>query len=72
MNFAVAAIAFVKRLRIQALTAFFRQEVGWHDREENNSAALCTRLSTDADDVKQVNHHMHFNYSLKSMSLFFL
>ncbi|CAF4300811.1 unnamed protein product, partial [Adineta steineri] len=53
-NFAVAATAFIKRLRIKALTAFFRQEVGWHDRQENNSTALCVRLSTDADDVKRL------------------
>jgi hypothetical protein len=73
MNFAIAAIAFVKRLRTRALTVFFRQEVAWHDQEENNSTALCTRLSTDADDVKRVSHHMHFNNSLKSiLSFFFL
>ena len=38
MSFGIAATAFVQRLRIEALNAFFRQEVGWHDREENNSA----------------------------------
>jgi len=45
----------VKRLRVRALAAFFRQEVEWHDREENNSAALSSRLCTDADDVQRVS-----------------
>ncbi len=54
------AAAFVKRLRVRALAAFFRQEVGWHDQEVNSSAALCTRLSTDCDDVKRVSYFNQF------------
>jgi len=52
------AAAFVKRLRIRALSTYLRQEIGWHDQEVNNSAALCTRLSTDCDDVKRVSCSM--------------
>jgi hypothetical protein len=64
----VVAAAFVKRLRVLALAAFFRQEVGWHDQDVNNSAALCTRLSTDCDDVKRVS----FCMSSKLFANFFL
>ncbi len=52
------AAAFVKRLRVRALATYLRQEVGWHDQDVNNSAALCVRLSTDCDDVKRVSCSM--------------
>ncbi len=61
------AAIFVKRLRIRVLAAFFRQEVGWHDQEVNNSAALCNRLSTDCDDIKRVSCYM----SLESFVIVF-
>ncbi|CAF1489829.1 unnamed protein product [Adineta ricciae] len=54
LNLAIAGASFIRRLRIRALTAYFQQEMDWHDRLENNSAALCVRLCTDADDIKRL------------------
>ncbi|CAF1658203.1 unnamed protein product, partial [Adineta ricciae] len=36
------------RIRTKAFGCMLRQEVGWYDQPENNTGALCGRLSTDA------------------------
>ena len=41
-----------RRVRLLMMTALLRQEIGWYDREENNSGVLTSKLSTDALAVK--------------------
>ena len=31
--------------------AMLKQEMGWYDREKNNTGALCARLSTSAEVI---------------------
>ncbi|RWR78404.1 ABC transporter B family member 19 [Cinnamomum micranthum f. kanehirae] len=40
------------RVRRMMLAAILRSEVGWFDKEENNSSLVAARLATDATDVK--------------------
>ncbi|XP_038994067.1 ABC transporter B family member 15-like [Hibiscus syriacus] len=47
-NFAVMGERLVKRVREKTLTKVLTFEVGWFDQEENSSAAVCARLSTEA------------------------
>lgn len=39
-------------LKLIILAAILRSEVGWFDKEENNSSLVAARLATDATDVK--------------------
>jgi len=41
-----------KRLRGEAFAAMLKQEMGWHDLQENSTGALCARLSGDAGKVQ--------------------
>ena len=36
---------------LQIFQAMLKQEMGWYDRESNNTGALCARLSTSAEAV---------------------
>ena len=50
--FAISGEALTTRLRIEMYQAMLSQEIGWHDMEENNTGALCARLSGDAGKVQ--------------------
>lgn len=51
-NFAVMGERLMRRLRETALAKILTFEIGWFDREENTSAAVCARLSTEANTVR--------------------
>jgi ATP-binding cassette subfamily B (MDR/TAP) protein 1 len=40
-----------KRVREQMLTKILTFEIGWFDRDENSSGAICSQLSKDANAV---------------------
>jgi len=40
------------RLRRQVFEAMLSQEMGWFDRKENSTGALCAKLSGDASKVQ--------------------
>ena len=50
--FAVAGTRLTLRLRELTFASILRQEMGWFDEEQNNSAAITTRLATDCGHVK--------------------
>ena len=50
--FGLSGENLTKRLRRDAFEAMLRQEIGWHDMQENNTGALCARLSGDAGKVQ--------------------
>ncbi|CAF4830291.1 unnamed protein product, partial [Rotaria sp. Silwood1] len=53
-SFGVAGSILTYRIRAKAFSCFLRQEVAYFDREENNSSAICARLSSDALAVQQM------------------
>ncbi|MCO5550177.1 hypothetical protein L7F22_003659 [Adiantum nelumboides] len=50
--FGIMGENLTSRVRKMMLSAILRNEVGWFDREENSSARLAARLSTDATNVR--------------------
>jgi ATP-binding cassette subfamily B (MDR/TAP) protein 1 len=40
-----------KRVREQMLTKILTFEIGWFDRDENSSGAVCSQLAKDANYV---------------------
>ncbi|KAL9151621.1 hypothetical protein ABFS82_11G063400 [Erythranthe guttata] len=51
-NFSVMGERLTKRIRESVLENILTFEIGWFDREENTSAAICARLSTEANVVR--------------------
>ncbi|XP_051122621.1 putative multidrug resistance protein [Andrographis paniculata] len=51
-NFAIMGERLVKRVREMVLQNILTFEVGWFDRDENTSAAVCARLATEANVVR--------------------
>ena len=51
-SFAVAGTRLTLRLRELTFGSILRQEIGWFDEEDNNSAAITTRLASDCGHVK--------------------
>ena len=49
--FTVAAERLTLRMRAMAFEAMMRQEIAWFDRPENQTGALCSRLSSDASCI---------------------
>jgi ATP-binding cassette subfamily B (MDR/TAP) protein 1 len=49
--FSVAGARLVERVRRAMFQSMLNQDIGWFDQEENNTGALCARLSTSADAV---------------------
>ena len=49
--FTVAAERLTLRMRRMAFEAMLRQEIAWFDRPENQTGALCSRLSADASCI---------------------
>ncbi|KAG8365999.1 hypothetical protein BUALT_Bualt17G0030400 [Buddleja alternifolia] len=51
-NFAIMGERLTKRIREGVLQNILKFEIGWFDMDENTSAAVCARLSTDANRVR--------------------
>jgi ATP-binding cassette subfamily B (MDR/TAP) protein 1 len=51
-NFAALGEYLTKRIRVNMLANILRNEVGWYDRDENSSGAICARLASDANMVR--------------------
>ena len=47
--FSISGENLTNRLRKDAFGAMLRQEMGWYDKVENNTGALCARLSASAE-----------------------
>ena len=48
-TFSLSGARLVERVRRRMFTSMLSQEIGWYDLEENNTGALCARLSTSAE-----------------------
>lgn len=53
-NFGIMGERLTKKVRERVLKNILSFEVGWFDREENTSAAICARLSTEASMVRSL------------------
>ncbi|KAL3726369.1 hypothetical protein ACJRO7_031286 [Eucalyptus globulus] len=53
-NFAIVGERLTKRVREQMLEKVLTFEIGWFDRDENTSAAICARVATDAHFVRSL------------------
>ncbi|XP_002983357.2 putative multidrug resistance protein [Selaginella moellendorffii] len=51
-SFAALGESLTKRVREKLLASMLSFEVGWFDREENSTGALCSRLASDASMVR--------------------
>ncbi|KAG5572894.1 hypothetical protein H5410_062660 [Solanum commersonii] len=51
-NFAVMGERLTKRVRERMLSKMLTFEVGWYDKEQNSTAAICSRLTDDASVVR--------------------
>lgn len=54
-NFAVMGEYLTKRIRVNMLVNVLRFEVGWFDRDENASGAICSRLASDSNMVRALD-----------------
>ena len=50
--FGISGENLTARMRKDAFEAMLKQEIGWYDKVENNTGALCARLSGDAAKVQ--------------------
>lgn len=53
-NFAVMGERLTKRIREKILAKLMTFEIGWFDDEENTSASICARLSSEANLVRSL------------------
>ncbi|XP_009594378.1 putative multidrug resistance protein [Nicotiana tomentosiformis] len=53
-NFAVMGEKLTRRIREKLLAKLMTFEIGWFDQDENMSAAICARLSTEANMVRSL------------------
>ncbi|XP_058093734.1 ABC transporter B family member 15-like isoform X2 [Magnolia sinica] len=53
-NFAVMGERLTKRIREKMLERVLTFEIGWFDRDENSSAAICARLAAEANVVRSL------------------
>ncbi|KAK6160343.1 hypothetical protein DH2020_003724 [Rehmannia glutinosa] len=51
-NFAIMGERLTKRIRERVLGNILTFEIGWFDQDDNTSAAVCARLSTEANVVR--------------------
>ena len=52
VSFGIMGSRLARRVRILLFDSLLRQEVGWFDRDENNSGALTGALGTDASYIR--------------------
>ena len=67
--FTVAGEYLTLRMRKLAFAAMLKQEMGWFDQPNNNTGALCSRLSADAAAIQGVRKITRFA-SVSGLSLF--
>ncbi|UJR11452.1 hypothetical protein I4U23_015631 [Adineta vaga] len=65
---AVAGSRLTNRIRTKIFGCMLRQEVGWYDIAENNTGALCARLSTDALAIQSLTS-VRLGLLIESLSL---
>ncbi|XP_024005952.1 ABC transporter B family member 15 [Eutrema salsugineum] len=53
-NFAYMGECLTKRIREKMLSKLLTFEVGWFDRDDNSSGAICSRLAQDANVVRSL------------------
>ncbi|KAJ9551428.1 hypothetical protein OSB04_015473 [Centaurea solstitialis] len=53
-NFAAMGERLTKRVRERMLAKILTFEIGWFDRDENSSGAICSRLAKDASVVRSL------------------
>ncbi|XP_075504716.1 ABC transporter B family member 15-like [Primulina tabacum] len=53
-NFGIMGERLTKKVRERVLKNILTFEVGWFDQEENTSAAICSRLSSEASRVRSL------------------
>ncbi|KAI3799160.1 hypothetical protein L1987_34450 [Smallanthus sonchifolius] len=53
-NFAAMGEYLTKRVRERMLSKILTFEIGWFDRDENSSGAICSRLAKDASVVRSL------------------
>ncbi|GJM90462.1 hypothetical protein PR202_ga06743 [Eleusine coracana subsp. coracana] len=53
-NFGAMGEYLTKRVREQMLAKIFTFEIGWFDRDENSSGAICSQLAKDANVVRSL------------------
>ncbi|VAI56741.1 unnamed protein product [Triticum turgidum subsp. durum] len=53
-NFGAMGEYLTKRIREQMLTKILTFEIGWFDRDENSSGAICSQLAKDANVVRSL------------------
>lgn len=53
-NFAAIGENLTKRVRERMLSRILTFEIGWFDRDENSSGAICSRLAKDANMVRSL------------------
>ncbi|PIA30330.1 hypothetical protein AQUCO_05600040v1 [Aquilegia coerulea] len=53
-NFAIMGERLTKRVREKMLAKVLTFEIGWFDRDENTSAAICARLATEANTARSL------------------
>ena len=66
--FTVAGEHLTLRMRKMAFAAMLKQEMGWFDQPNNNTGALCSRLSADAAAIQGVS----LSSEIKSFMLFIM
>ena len=74
--FTVAGENLTLRMRKLAFAAMLKQEMGWFDQPNNNTGALCSRLSADASAIQGVKisyilntlgQELHFDENLHKL-----
>lgn len=53
-NFAAMGEKLTKRVRERMLSKMLTFEIGWYDKEENSTGAVCSRLAKDANVVRSL------------------
>ncbi|CAK9150287.1 unnamed protein product [Ilex paraguariensis] len=53
-NFSIMGEKLTRRVREKLLEKMMTFEIGWFDQDENTSAAICARLSTEANMVRSL------------------
>ena len=69
--FTVAGEYLTLRMRKLAFAAMLKQEMGWFDQPNNNTGALCSRLSADAAAIQGVSKFSLFLFRLLTISVLF-
>ena len=59
ISFAKANSKLTKRIRKKMITSMVRQEMAWHDQEENRSSVLSTRLAVNAPLCKGITNDIY-------------